>query len=112
RHRLDVTIRPSEVTSKDSKIYCLSSSSSFSRSHQESGNSLPASMGTLTADVPRLAEHCPHKLPTSCRLTSTPQCCACADRRPHFSTYRMYIDGVGFVSRGTRWQSYCWFCKS
>ena len=23
----------------------------------------------------------------------------------------MYIDGVGFVNRGTRWQGYCWFCK-
>lgn len=69
-------------------------------------------MGTLTADCPRLNEHCPHKLPSSCRLTSTPLCCACADIRPHSSTYRVYIDGVGFVYRGTRWQSYCWFCKS
>ncbi|KIW00657.1 uncharacterized protein PV09_07844 [Verruconis gallopava] len=69
-------------------------------------------MGTLTADCPRLAEHCPHKLPSSCRLTSTPKCCACADERPHSLTYRVYIDGVGFVQRGTRWQSYCWFCKT
>ncbi|OCL08368.1 hypothetical protein AOQ84DRAFT_376831 [Glonium stellatum] len=68
-------------------------------------------MGTLTAGVPRLAEHCPHKLATSCRLTSTPRCCACADVRPHSATYSVYIDGVGFVQRGTRWQSYCWFCK-
>lgn len=69
-------------------------------------------MGTLTADVSLLPEHCPHKLPTSCRLTSTPLCCACYDRRPHSSTYRVYIDGVGFVFRGTRWQAYCWFCKT
>ncbi|KAF2751130.1 hypothetical protein M011DRAFT_483102 [Sporormia fimetaria CBS 119925] len=68
-------------------------------------------MGTLTADCPRLDSHCPHKLATSCRLTSTPNCCACADERPHSLTYRVYIDGVGFVQRGTRWQSYCWFCK-
>ncbi|KAF2634802.1 hypothetical protein P280DRAFT_355308, partial [Massarina eburnea CBS 473.64] len=68
-------------------------------------------MGTLTADCPRLDTHCPHKLATSCRLTSTPQCCACADERPHSRLYRVYIDGVGFVQRGTRWQSYCWFCK-
>ncbi|CAI6337269.1 unnamed protein product [Periconia digitata] len=68
-------------------------------------------MGTLTADCPRLDTHCPHKLPTSCRLTSTPNCCACADERPHSRLYRVYIDGVGFVQRGTRWQSYCWFCK-
>ncbi|PSN74664.1 hypothetical protein BS50DRAFT_671003 [Corynespora cassiicola Philippines] len=68
-------------------------------------------MGTLTADCPRLDSHCPHKLATSCRLTSTPNCCACADERPHSQTYRVYIDGVGFVQRGTRWQSYCWFCK-
>lgn len=69
-------------------------------------------MGTLTADVPRLAEHCSHKLPTSCRLTATPLCCACYDRRPHSNTYSVYVDGVGFVQRGTRWQNYCWFCKT
>ncbi|KAF2735988.1 hypothetical protein EJ04DRAFT_403761, partial [Polyplosphaeria fusca] len=68
-------------------------------------------MGTLTADCPRLDAHCPHKLATSCRLTSTWNCCACADERPHSRTYAVYIDGVGFVQRGTRWQSYCWFCK-
>lgn len=68
-------------------------------------------MGTLTADCPRLDTHCPHKLATSCRLTSTPNCCACADERGHSRTYRVYIDGVGFVNRGTRWQGYCWFCK-
>jgi len=69
-------------------------------------------MGTLTADVPRLAEHCLHKLPSSCRLTATPLCCACYDRRPHTATYSVYVDGVGFVQRGTRWQNYCWFCKT
>ncbi|OAL48356.1 hypothetical protein IQ07DRAFT_633324 [Pyrenochaeta sp. DS3sAY3a] len=68
-------------------------------------------MGTLTADCPRLDSHCPHKLATSCRLTSTMNCCACADERVHSRTYRVYIDGVGFVQRGTRWQGYCWFCK-
>ncbi|KAF2686433.1 hypothetical protein K458DRAFT_299272 [Lentithecium fluviatile CBS 122367] len=68
-------------------------------------------MGTLTADCPRLDSHCPHKLATSCRLTSTPNCCACADERPHSANYRVYVDGVGFVYRGTRWQGYCWFCK-
>ncbi|KAL1796636.1 hypothetical protein ACET3X_005176 [Alternaria dauci] len=68
-------------------------------------------MGTLTADCPRLDTHCPHKLATSCRLTSTPNCCACADERSHSRTYRVYIDGVGFVNQGTRWQGYCWFCK-
>jgi hypothetical protein len=68
-------------------------------------------MGTLTADCPRLDAHCPHKLATSCRLTSTPNCCACADDRAHSRTYKVYIDGIGFVQRGTRWQGYCWFCK-
>ncbi|KAF2653120.1 hypothetical protein K491DRAFT_567512, partial [Lophiostoma macrostomum CBS 122681] len=68
-------------------------------------------MGTLTADCPRLDSHCPHKLATSCRLTSTSNCCACADERAHSRTYAVYIDGVGFVQRGTRWQAYCWFCK-
>ena len=68
-------------------------------------------MGTLTAGEPRLAEYCEHKLPTSCRLTSIPECCACADERGHSVAYPTYIDGVGFVQRGTRWQRYCWFCK-
>jgi hypothetical protein len=68
-------------------------------------------MGTLTADVTRLAEYCEHKLPTSCRLSSIPQCCACADERAHAASYSTYIDGIGFVPRGTRWQRYCWFCK-
>ncbi|KAF1927496.1 uncharacterized protein M421DRAFT_65371 [Didymella exigua CBS 183.55] len=68
-------------------------------------------MGTLTAGCPRLDTHCDHKLATSCRLTSTPNCCACADVRAHSLSYRVYIDGIGFVQRGTRWQGYCWFCK-
>jgi hypothetical protein len=68
-------------------------------------------MGTLTADCPRLDAHCAHKLASSCRLTSTQNCCACADERAHSLTYRVYIDGIGFVQRGTRWQGYCWFCK-
>ena len=68
-------------------------------------------MGTLTANQPRLPEYCEHKLPTSCRLSSIPNCCACADERAHAASYSTYIDGVGFVPRGTRWQRYCWFCK-
>ncbi|KAB8349817.1 hypothetical protein FH972_023830 [Carpinus fangiana] len=70
-----------------------------------------STMGTLSAGMPELAEHCPHKLPTSCRLTATPTCCACQDNRPHSAAYPTYVDGVGLVSRGTRWQRYCWFCK-
>ncbi|KAK5174684.1 uncharacterized protein LTR77_001766 [Saxophila tyrrhenica] len=68
-------------------------------------------MGTLTADQTRLPEYCEHKLPTSCRLTSIPNCCACADERAHSASYSTYIDGIGFVPRGNRWQRYCWFCK-
>ena len=68
-------------------------------------------MGTLTADQTRLPEYCEHKLPTSCRLTSIPTCCACADERVHSASYSTYIDGIGFVPRGNRWQRYCWFCK-
>ena len=68
-------------------------------------------MGTLTADQTRLPDYCEHKLPTSCRLSSIPNCCACADERAHAASYSTYIDGVGFVLRGTRWQRYCWFCK-
>lgn len=70
-----------------------------------------ATMGTLTADLPRLPEYCDHKLPTSCRLSSIPNCCACADERPHQSSYSTYVDGVGFVARGARWDRYCWPCS-
>lgn len=68
-------------------------------------------MGTLTADTPMLDSYCEHKLPSSCRLTSIPECCACADERAHSASYSTYIDGIGFVLRGLRWQRYCWFCK-
>lgn len=68
-------------------------------------------MGTLTAGQPRLDSYCDHKLPTSCRLSSIGECCACYDERQHTSSYSTYIDGIGYVSRGTRWQRYCWFCK-
>jgi hypothetical protein len=68
-------------------------------------------MGTLTANLPRLDSYCAHKLPTSCRLSSIGECCACYDERAHAATYTTYVDGVGLVARGTRWQRYCWFCK-
>ncbi|KAF2481623.1 hypothetical protein BDY17DRAFT_299355 [Neohortaea acidophila] len=68
-------------------------------------------MGTLTANSTRLPTNCEHKLPTSCRLSSIPSCCACADERAHAPTYSTYIDGIGFVPRGNRWQRYCWYCK-
>lgn len=70
-------------------------------------------MGTLTAGQPRLHHYCEHKLPTSCRLSSLGKCCACSDERAHAvgGTYSVYIDGIGYVPRGTRWQRYCWFCK-
>lgn len=68
-------------------------------------------MGTLTAGLPRLDTYCDHKLPTSCRLSSIGECCACYDERAHAATYTTYVDGVGLVARGTRWQRYCWFCK-
>lgn len=68
-------------------------------------------MGTLTVGQPRLPNYCEHKLPTSCRLSSIGECCACYDNRAHAASYSTYIDGVGFVLRGTRWQRYCWFCK-
>ncbi|SMR49030.1 unnamed protein product [Zymoseptoria tritici ST99CH_1A5] len=68
-------------------------------------------MGTLTGGDPVLDSYCRHKLPSSCRLSSIGECCACYDERGHSASYSTYIDGVGFVLRGTRWQRYCWFCK-
>ncbi|KAK0902268.1 hypothetical protein LTR91_019080 [Friedmanniomyces endolithicus] len=68
-------------------------------------------MGTLTGTQTRLPGQCEHKLPTSCRLTSILNCCACADERPHAASYSTYVDGLGFVPWGTRWQRYCWYCR-
>ena len=68
-------------------------------------------MGTLTGGEVRIPGQCEHKLPASCRLSSIPRCCACADERAHASSYSTYVDGVGFVPWGTRWQRYCWFCR-
>jgi len=85
--------------------------SSRNDSLPDSELSHPATMGTLTADLPRLPEYCDHKLPTSCRLSSIPNCCACADERAHQSSYSTYVDGVGFVARGARWDRYCWPCS-
>ena len=53
------------------------------------------------------------QLPTSCRLTSTQKCCACIDKRPHSTSgsYMKYVDGVGYISEGTRQERYCWYCK-
>lgn len=67
-------------------------------------------MGTLGGYRERLPEYCEHKLPTSCVLSSMTNCCACADTRGHAPSYPTYVDGVGFVPRGTRWQRYCWYC--
>lgn len=56
--------------------------------------------------------YCAHKLPTSCRRTSTHQCCACADKRPHAASYNTSISGVQTTSQATRWQDYCPGCRA
>lgn len=57
-------------------------------------------------------QHCIHKLPTSCQLTSLPTCCACGDKRPQNLSYSRYIDGVGFCLGGKRQERYCPNCKN
>lgn len=54
---------------------------------------------------------CIHKMRTGCILSYISRCCACADRRPRDSEYLVYIDGLGEVARGTRWQHYCPSCS-
>ncbi|KAF2674949.1 hypothetical protein BT63DRAFT_435957 [Microthyrium microscopicum] len=70
-------------------------------------------MGTPGALRSRILDgsQCEHKLPTSCVLTSTQECCACEDERDHVVSYNIYIDGAGMKPWGTRWQDYCWPCK-
>ena len=68
---------------------------------------------------PASTETCSHKSFTSCQLSTSLPCCACADKRPHWASksvlytasYPMYIDGVGMTTNGTRWQGYCPSCK-
>lgn len=53
---------------------------------------------------------CTHKNTSRCMLT-LPGCCACSDLRPHTPSYYVYVDGMGSVPQGTRWNSYCDHCK-
>ncbi|KAH7117062.1 hypothetical protein B0J11DRAFT_108395 [Dendryphion nanum] len=56
-------------------------------------------------------KHCLHKLVTSCILSYTPGCCACADKRPSASKYPGYIDGEGVDFFLSRWDDYCPGCR-
>ena len=55
---------------------------------------------------------CYHKVLTGCCLVTTPNCCACTDTREHVPAYPLYIDGEGERLLTTRWQFYCWKCRS
>ncbi|KAK9477754.1 hypothetical protein V1514DRAFT_343410 [Lipomyces japonicus] len=61
-------------------------------------------------DVPM--KHCVHA-ESSCQLTSTDCCCFCLDKRPisGHGRYDIYIDGLGVVNEGRRWEMYCGPCK-
>ncbi|KAF2708506.1 hypothetical protein K504DRAFT_503672 [Pleomassaria siparia CBS 279.74] len=56
-------------------------------------------------------EFCEHKSVTACDLP-IPVCCACADKRPTALVYKTYVDGIGDVEDGTRWQNYCFPCMA
>ena len=58
------------------------------------------------------AAQCFHKSVIGCCLTATTGCCACVDTRPLASAYEIYVDGEGLRLRGSRWEGYCWKCKS
>ena len=64
---------------------------------------------------PASTETCSHKSFTSCQLSTSLPCCACADKRPnsvlYAASYPMYIDGVGMTTNGIRWQGYYPSCK-
>lgn len=69
---------------------------------------------------PASTETCSHKSFTSCQLSTSLPCCACADKRPnsvsnsvlYTASYPMYTDGVGMTTNGTRQQGYCPSCKA
>ncbi|KAI1136097.1 hypothetical protein F5Y05DRAFT_392914 [Hypoxylon sp. FL0543] len=57
---------------------------------------------------------CVHWEEADCLLhASSRKCCACMDQRPRseYGKYPMYVDGDGWVTKGTRWQYYCHNCK-
>lgn len=65
--------------------------------------------GTKSNDHPSETRYCTHKMLISCSLTM-PICCSCADRRPWAPTWTRYVDGLGDVETGDRWQHYCHGC--
>jgi hypothetical protein len=58
-----------------------------------------------------LFQQCSHKSTIDCILSTTPNCCACDDKRPNAPAYPVYVDGEGIRYQGTRWGMYCWKCR-
>jgi len=54
---------------------------------------------------------CKHKIATRCGLRATPDCCACADKRPTADLYEIYMDKVGMTTTDKRWLHYCPSCQ-
>ena len=97
-------------------IHPPSSTSPWARPDPATGNQ---EHKELQRQSPASTETCSHKSFTSCQLSTSLPCCACADKRPHrvsssvlyTASYPMYTDGVGMTTNGTRWQGYCPSCK-
>jgi len=49
-----------------------------------------------------------------CSINSLTKCCFCSDLRPRPSSglYPVYVDGAGWVDRGTRSENYCSHCRN
>ncbi len=101
--------REHPITSCNVNIETLTSATGYPSRSLTAEISISA-MATFPS-TPNPIAICIHKVPASCGLTATPLCCACADKRPHLSAYPLYVDGVGYVDQGTRWDRYCWTCK-
>ena len=46
-----------------------------------------------------------------CYPSTTLNCCACMDMRPHVDKYPIYIDGRGWADEGLRDDGYCPICN-
>jgi hypothetical protein len=70
--------------------------------------------GSLKSSVPApvvTPKRCIHKIVTACSLSQA-TCCACADARPEGFNFVRYLDGHAWGLTESRWEYYCFDCKS
>lgn len=57
------------------------------------------------------APFCPKSIHKGCELWTEGGCCVCRDERPVAPAYTRYVDGIGDLLIGKRYDGYCPTCK-